>query len=108
MDAEIIYIGSYNNTIDLRLESDGVPISTSSVTRIDANINGIDVSSTNQGSDLIIWDQLGYAEGEVRCRLGPVSGLEPYFGDMYLVVFDPTNPDGVIFGPITVKAVLLP
>lgn len=105
---EIIYIGSYDNTIDLRLDSDGTAISTSSITRIDANIGGVDVTSTNESTDPIRWAQLDYVEGEIRCKLGDADGLVPFLGDMYIVVFDPTNPDGVVFGPIAVKAVQLP
>lgn len=110
--AEIVYIGDYENTIDLRLDSEeaGVsgPISMPDVTQITANISGIDVVSTNQGGDAIRWNQVGYASGEIRCRFGDVAGLYPGNHLCWFIVVDPTNPDGVVFGPITLTCVALP
>jgi len=108
MAEEIIYIGSYDNTIDLLLNSDGVPIPLSTVTRIDANISGIDVTSTNQGSDLIRWDQAGYVEGEARCKFGGVTGLAEGYAQLWLTLYEPTNPNGVVFGPIHIEIHELP
>lgn len=106
--AEIVFIGDWDNTNDLQLLSDGAAISTDSVTRIDANINGADVTSTNQSSDLLQWGGVNYLTGEVRCKLGAVTGLAPGPSDMYLIVYDPTNPNGVVFGPVRLTIIDLP
>ena len=107
-ETEIVYLGSYDNTNDFQLQSDGVAIDLSSVTNINANINGVDVLSTNQSNDLIRWDQVGYATGEIRCKFSSVSGLTDGGADCYFIVIDPTNTNGVVFGPITLYMLTLP
>lgn len=105
---EVIYRGSYDNTIDLRLESDKVAIDLSTATTITANIEGVTTSSTNQSSDLIRWDQAGYETGEIRCQLGELTGLSVGTFDMWIIVEDTLNTDGIVFPPIVVRVVDLP
>lgn len=105
---EVVYIGDYDNTNDFRLQSDGTAIPLDSVTEIIANINGVVIVSTNLGADLIRWNQLGFEVGEVRCRFGAAIGLEPGYAPCYLIVKDPTNPNGVVFGPTHLLILQLP
>ena len=105
---EIVYIGDYDNTNDFILQSDGVAIDMSNITRIDANINGQVISSTNLSTDLIRWDQSGFQTGEIRCKFGTVvPTIEGLYG-VTLIIFDVLNPKGVIFPVIPITAVALP
>ena len=105
---EIVYIGDYHNRNDFILKDGDAPLDLSSVTQIDINIEGIDVSSTNQSADPVRWDQIGYETGEVRCTLGGISGLDEGNRRLWMVVIDPTNPNGVVYGPITIFFIALP
>jgi hypothetical protein len=105
---EIVYLGDYDNTNDFRLESDSIALDMSSVTQINANINGVDIVSTNQSSDIIRWDLAGYGEGEIRCKLGATANLNVGLANLWFLVFDPTNANGVVFGPIILELHLLP
>lgn len=107
-DIEIVFIGDYNNVNDFRLKTADVPIDLSPVTQIDLNINGIDVTSTNQGNDLVRWDQPGYETGEIRCKLGNIDGLVAGYAQMWITIYDPTNPNGVVFEPIRLEIHALP
>lgn len=98
--AELVYIGNYDNRNDLRLDSNGVPISLSSVTKIDAKIGLVTVSSVNGATDLIRWNVVGYAVGEIRCKFGAVPGLSPGTWPCYFIAYEPTNPNGIVFGPV--------
>jgi len=98
---EVIYIGVYDNTNDLRLDSNGSPISLSSVTRIDAQMGLLSVTSENATNDPIRWNVAGFVAGEMRCKFGALEGLSPGSWPCYFIVYDPTNPNGVVFGPVT-------
>lgn len=108
MSEELVYIGDYHNHNDFLLTNGGVAIDMSAVTQIDANIHGVDVVSTNQSADLIRWDQAGYQSGEIRCRFGAAPGLVPGSHPLRFVVYDPTNPNGVVFDDMTLLVVQLP
>lgn len=105
--AEVVYIGDYDNTNDLRLDSNGTPISLSSVTQIDAQMGTVSVSSTNQGDDPIRWNVAGYATGEMRCKFGSLEGLVPGVWPCYFIVYEPTNPNGIVFGPVNFRVLSL-
>lgn len=108
MPEEIIYLGQYENTLDFRLDSDGTALNLQEVTEISANIAGVDVVSANGANDLIRWNGVGFVTGEIRCRLGPAVGLMQGKFPCYFIVVDPTNPGGVVFGPVTLDIVALP
>jgi len=105
---EVVYVGDYDNTNDFRLESDGVALPLDDVIQIDANVSGLDISSTNQPADLIRWNVLGFEVGEIHCRLGAIPSLSGGIKNCWFIVFDPTNPNGVVFGPIDLVAIELP
>lgn len=99
--SETVYIGDYDNTNDLRLDSNGTAISLSSVTQIDAKIGLVEITSTNQGDDPIRWNVAGYTTGEIRCKFGGIEGLNPGHWPCYFIVYEPTNPNGIVFGPVS-------
>jgi hypothetical protein len=96
----IVYRGPYDRTHDFGLREDGAALSLESVTQIDINIGGVTVVSTNQPSDLVRWEQQGYSTGEVRCFPGRVPGIQLGWQPCWLIIYDPTLPNGVPFGPI--------
>jgi len=108
MATELVYIGDYHNHNDFQLFNGSSAIDMSAVTQIDANINGVDVTSTNQSSDLIRWDQAGYKAGEIRCTFGAAVNLVPGNHNLYFIIYDPTNPNGIIFEGMTLLVIQLP
>ena len=105
---EVVIVGNYDNTNDFRLESDNVPLVLDSVTQIDANVAGLDVTSTNQSSDLIRWNVVGFEVGKIQCKFGAIPNLTGGMKNCWFIVFDPTNLNGVVFGPIDLVAIELP
>ena len=108
---EAIIIGAYDNTHDFVLESGGfgsggwTALDLSSVIRIDGRLNNLSFTSLNNDSDPVRWAQNGYQLGEVRCELGNLAGLTPGLKRLYLITYDPTHPEGVVFGPYILQAV---
>lgn len=98
---EIVYLGR-DNSIDLLLNADGVAVNLSSVTKMVLVVDGsTQISSTNLGDDPIRWNQVGYDTGEVRLFLKDeliTSGRH----SSQLIVYDPTNTDGVVWGSFQV------
>lgn len=100
MTTEIVYLG-HDNTIDFQLVADDEAQDLSAVTKITATFGTKRISSTDKAAGVITWDQAGYDTGEIRLALGgesiPAGGYE-----MYIVVYDPSNTDGVVWGPANV------
>lgn len=105
---ELVIIGNYDNTHDFRLEAENIPIILDTVDQIDANVSGLDITSSNSSSDLIRWGGTGFEVGEIRCRLGAIPNLSEGKKHCWFIVYDPTNVNGVVFGPIDLIAVALP
>lgn len=117
---EVVYV-TRDNRIDLRLKADlndgnGMQYQPlTAVSRMDVVVSGITVSSTNTGPDVIRWTQVGYATGEVRMWLGRYTylvGIVPTYlpsgrYDAPLIVYDPSNPNGIVWGyvPVLIKIV---
>jgi hypothetical protein len=106
MKTETVYLG-HDNSIDLILQADGVAVDLAGVTAMKLTMRDVLISSTNQAADPIRWAQAGYDTGEIRLFLGD-EVIEPgtYKTSAWLTVYDPTNPDGVVWGniPLTVVA----
>ena len=115
MATEVLYLGR-DNTIDLLLKREndaGVSeaVDLANVTQIDAIFRAdtnVTVSSSGEASGPIRWNQVGYADGEIRIEFSSVQeadlseGLYP----VTIVTFDANNTDGIIFGEIGVKVKL--
>lgn len=96
MSEEIIYIDR-DNTIDLILKSDGTAQDLSSVTRIDAIIGSTTISCTTSTAWPIKWSGLG-TTGKVQLKLGDQDVTANTTYTMYLVLYDATNTNGVVWG----------
>ena len=110
-DVEIIYLGR-NNSIDFVLYADSTQQDLSAVTQIDMRISDEVLTSTDSTGGYIRWSGSGYATGEVRIFGGNATSVSLSTGrfSAALVVYDPTNTDGVVWDdniPIRVKANVL-
>ena len=98
MPVEVVWLG-HDNTIDLVLKADGVALTNDemdAITKITASFGSVLLSSTNQANDPIRWRQTGYDTGEIRISAGGESIASNTY-DVYLVVYDATNTDGVVW-----------
>jgi hypothetical protein len=100
--ADTVYLGDYDNTVNFVFKISSSPISLTDVTMIESVISGISVTSTNQVTDLIQWDQAGYQTGEIRCKFGAVSMLYPGTHKCTFVLYNPTYVNGLVFEPIDI------
>jgi hypothetical protein len=98
VNLETVYL-DHDNYLNLILKADGAAVDLVGVTRMTLSVGKDVVDSDNGGSDPIQWAKLGYATGEIRLFLG-AEDLTP--GDYLapLIVYDPTNTDGVVWGNI--------
>ena len=90
---ETIYLGK-NNAIDLILQADGVAVNLSSVTRMILRDVGClwEVDSTTSAG-AFDWSAGG---GALSPRLGDET-IPPGTYNCWLIVFDPTNTDGIVW-----------
>jgi hypothetical protein len=103
---EVVWIG-HNNSIDLRLYSDGSEVDLAAVTEMRLAIGSVIIVSTDAAGGAIRWNQAGYDEGEIRIVAGGSTALSTGRFSGALVVYDPTNPLGVVWDndiPIRVKS----
>ena len=102
MKTEIVYLG-HDNSIDIILKADGVAVPLDDVTDMSLTFGTTLIESDNGAADPLRWDKEGYDVGEVRIFLGDQT-ITPGSYKAPLVVYDPTNPEGVVWGliPITV------
>ncbi len=110
-DVELIHIGR-DNSIDFILYADSTVQDLSAVTQIDLRISDEVLTSTNSTGGAIRWAGSGYATGEVRIFAGTATAVSLSTGrfSCALVVYDPTNPNGVTWDddiPIRVKPNIL-
>ena len=105
-DKEIIHIGR-DNSIDVILYADSTAQDLSAVTEMRLRVGAVIVISTNSTGGDIRWSGSGYATGETRIFAGGTAlGLSTGSFTAALVVYDPTNTDGVVWDdniPIRVK-----
>ena len=71
------------------------------------SVGGVLIESTNQDTDPILWNKVGYQTGEVRFNLGGQS-LTPGFYSAPLVVYDPTYTDGILWTNLLIEIVADP
>jgi len=105
-DKEIIHIGR-DNSIDFVLYADSTTQDLSAVTEMRLRVGNVIVTSTDSAAGDIRWSGAGYGTGEVRIFAGSTAlGLSTGFFECALVVYDPTNTNGVVWDddiPIRVK-----
>jgi hypothetical protein len=103
---EIIYLG-HDNSSDHLLKSNGVAVSLSGVTRMTLTLGSKLIDSDNGDADPIRWAKAGYATGEFRLFLG-AEVITPGNYQGVLIVYDGTNPNGVVWGRITISVMADP
>ena len=103
---EYVYLG-HDNYIDLILMANGSAQNLSGITKMTLTFDTTKISSANQASDPILWNQAGYQTGEIRIFLGKQS-LTPGSYEAPLIVYDASDPDGIVWDiiPIIVVAQL--
>jgi hypothetical protein len=96
---EVVYL-TRDNAIDLQLKADGVVVDLASVTRMILSDEGcawkVD-SSISPGA--FNW---AAGNGVLKLKLGD-EVITPGTYSCYLIVYDPTNTDGVIWEKISIK-----
>lgn len=93
MITEKVYLGR-DNTVDLLLMADGAAVDLSSVTRMTLDIGGTVVDSETSPA-AFDWDT--GTTGKVILALGDVELSEGGYKTI-LTVYDPSNPDGIVWG----------
>ena len=98
MSREYIYLG-HDNTNDLILKADGSAQDLSTVTKITATFNDDTyIESEDNENGLIKWAVSGYDTGEIRLDLGGQSITPGDHDNVPIVVYDPSNTDGILWG----------
>jgi hypothetical protein len=101
MNAGIVYLG-HDNALDYILKADGAVVDLSSATRMTLTLGSTLIDSDNGDADPIRWAKSGYATGQFRLVLGGLTITPGHYQNAWLVVYDPTNAAGVVFGSIPV------
>lgn len=100
MTTEIVWLG-HDNTIDLLLKAVGVAQDLADVTKITATFGTTTITSEDHAAGAILWNNDGYDTGEIRLDLGDQT-IVPGGYDVPIVVYDPSNTNGVVWGSIHV------
>lgn len=101
MTAGLVYLG-HDNALDYILKADAVAVDLSAVTRMTLTLGATLIDSDNGDADPIRWAKSGYATGQFRLVLGGQTITPGSYQNAWLVVYDPTNPGGVVFGSIPI------
>jgi hypothetical protein len=101
MNAGLVYLG-HDNALDYILKADGVAVDLASVTRMTLTLGTTLIDSDNGEADPIRWIKNGYVTGQFRLVLGGQTITPGHYQNAWLVVYDPTNVAGVVFGSIPV------
>ena len=96
MTTEIVYKG-HDNKINLLLKAKGSAVNLSSVTKMELKIGPMLVTSDITPS---AFDWTSGSTGEVILDLGD-SNLRRGSYQTWLIVYDPNNPDGIVWGSFT-------
>ncbi len=87
-----------DNSIDLILKENGTAIGTSAVTRIDLLLGKTLITSTNNSTHAILWNQAGYLTGEIRIFIGQSSyEVKPGKYMAQLIVYDALSTRGIVW-----------
>ena len=99
LDREIVWLG-HDNHIKLILKSCGSAVDLSGTTAMTLNFGGQTLTSTNGTDQCMTWNQAGYDTGEAHIHIGSFTSLTAGHFDAVIVVYDPTNASGVVWGDI--------
>lgn len=102
MITEIIYLGN-DNAIDLQLKADGVAQDLSSVTKIVAKIEDVEITNIVGDAWPIKWLGLGLT-GKIQLQLGSQAlTVSSSSQELWLILYDAVNTDGIVWGSIKVR-----
>ena len=97
INIETIFL-TRDNTSEVQLTQDDVPISTSPFTKMTLTFGPYLVESTNLANDPIRWGVVGYMTGEVRFKLGSLIGISPAdYPKVPFVVYSADYPEGLVW-----------
>jgi len=102
-DRQILWIGR-NNSLDFLLKEDGTAIDLAAVTKMELEFDSAHVvTDSTPGSYPIKWEFTPEVTGKVSLQLGNDENvpteLEKYY-KAELILYDPTNEEGVTWGEI--------
>jgi len=100
---ENIYLG-HDNEIALILKNNSSAVDLASVMRMTLKIDRVLLSSTNGGSDPIIWGQSSFVTGEVHINISDLTTtLEAGLYNAPLTVYDSVSTSGIVWGNVRVR-----
>ncbi len=99
MAREIVYQG-HSNSVDVILKSNGTAVDLSGTTAITLTFGTVLISSTNNATNHILWNQAGYDTGEVRLFLGEDTQINPGSYDAPLIIYNSTATAGCVWGKV--------
>lgn len=99
MGREVVYQG-HSNSIDCILKSNGSAVDLSVATQMTLTFGTVLITSTNNATHHILWNQAGYETGEVRIWLGSDTQIGEGNYDAPLVVYSATAADGIVWGKL--------
>lgn len=99
MAREIVYQG-HSNSVDVILKSNGTAVDLAGTTAITLTFGTILINSTNNATNHILWNQAGYAAGEVRIFLGEDTQISPGSYDAPLIIYNATAANGCVWGKV--------
>ena len=106
METEVIYLG-HDNSIDLVLKNNNTAIDLSGMNRMTLTFGSVALDSTNSSTQIMTWNKVGYATGELRIKMATVSAsrVTPGSYKAILTLYDATETNGIVWGeiPIIVK-----
>ncbi len=98
---------AHDNTIDLRLTSDGAAVNLAGATKITLSIDDVLFESENQAADPVRWVQSGYDTGEIRLflkGLGLVAGTYK----VPIVLYTVDDTDGIVWDYVHLQVIADP
>jgi hypothetical protein len=97
---EVIWKG-HDNSVDLQLFSNDSAVDLSPVSEMRVVFDdSVVVKSTDSAVGSIKWNQSGYSLGEIRISAGTYSCLSTGVHIGTLVVYDGSNPNGIIWDDV--------
>ena len=101
MSREVVYLG-HSNSIDCILKANNTAVDLSGVTQMTVNFGTAVITSTNNATHHILWNQAGYDTGEVRLYLGSTT-IPAGDYDVPLIVYNATATAGIVWGKLGIR-----
>jgi hypothetical protein len=99
MAREIVFKG-HDNSIDLLLKANATAVDLSTVLRMTLTVGTVLITSTNNATHPMRWNQAGYATGEARLFLGDVTAVSTGTYDAPLISYGADYLNGLVWGEV--------